>query len=113
MLEEYYFDVAKIGDAVCVVNDRDCFMRFDTVMNIFFSGEGEKKKYIHLKKSKMIIAESQKNILYHKKDAERLDSALNQLRSSTDKNWISLLPAMMNNENNEPHTPPVPKTPQR
>lgn len=111
MLEEYYFDVAKIGDAVCVVDDRDCFMRFDIVMDVFFSGASEKEKFIHLKKSKMIIAEAQKNILYHKKDAIKLNSALNQLRSSTDKDWIRLLPTIMNGENNEPFNSPVPKMP--
>ena len=108
MENQYYFDVAKKNDQVFVVDDLQCFMRLDVVMGVFYSGKDNKEKYIHLKKSKMIIGENQKNILFHKSDGTKLNHALNILRPLTERDWIKHLSALMEPKENEPMQPPVP-----
>ena len=105
----YYFDVAKRNDEVFVVDDLQCFMRLDVVMDVFYSGNDNKEKYIHLKKSKMIIGENQKHILFHKSDGAKLNHALDILRPLTERDWIKHLPALMEQKENEPMQPPVPR----
>ena len=105
----YYFDVAKRNDEVFVVDDLQCIMRLDVVMDIFYLGKDNKEKYVHLKKDGMVIGENQKHILFHKSDGTKLNHALDILRPSTDRDWIKHLPALMEQKENEPIQPPVPR----
>ena len=111
MEPKYYFDIAQRHDEVYYVDDLQCFMRLDVVMNVFYSGEGNQEKFVHLEKSKLVFSENDKHILYHKKDGAKLNSALNKLRSSIDKDWALLLPNLMAEESNEPIFAPVPQKP--
>ena len=108
MKTEYYFDIAKKHDEVFVVDDLQSFMRLDIVMDVFYEGKGKKEKYIQLKKSKMIIGEDQKQILFHKNDGARLSRALDVLREYTERDWIKYLPALMIENENEPLNMPPP-----
>ncbi len=107
-MNDLLFYHAKIGDAVCVVNDQNCNFDFDSVMNIFFTGDTQNEKFIHLKKSKIIISERDKYILYREDCSAKLEYILKKLSHSTDKDWVRQIPTLLNGDNNSPSTPPVP-----
>ena len=107
-MSDLLFYCVKIGDAVCVVNDVNCNFEFDSVMNIFFAGDTQNDKYIHLKKSKMILSEKDKYLLYRKDCLPKLQYVLANLSHSTDKDWVRQIPTLLNGDNNLPAAPPVP-----
>ena len=108
MVEEFYFYKAKTGDEVWVVDTMLCNFKLDVVMDIIIPAGNSNEKYLHLQKSKMIVSERDKYLLYPKEDANKLYDVLKKLFDSTEKNWYEQIPALLKQEDNAPLTPPVP-----
>ena len=109
MVEEFYFYKAKTGDEVCVVDTMLCNFKLDVVMDIIIPAGNPNEKYLHLRKSKMIVSERDKYLLYSKEDANKLFDILQKLFYSTEKNWFERIPILLKREDNSPLIPPVPQ----
>ncbi len=106
-LNDLLFYKAKVGDEVCVVNDLSSNIELDSIMDIFFADDTRKEKYIHLRKSKMVLSEKDKYLLYRKEDALKLQYVLKKHSLSNEKDLIRQIPLLLKGENNF-LTPPLP-----
>lgn len=66
-----YFQIVQKGDEVCFMNDR-IQVEVDEVLNIFFSNDGKRTKFVCLRFSKIVIEETNGNRLFPKSKRERL-----------------------------------------
>lgn len=104
-LNDLLFYNAKVGDEVCVVNDLTSNIEFDSIMDIFFADDSRKQKFIHLKKSKMILSENNKYILYRKESASKLRYVLKKHSLSKEKDWVRQIPVLLKGEKRTPNSP--------
>jgi hypothetical protein len=89
-----------------VVNDLASTFEFDSIMGIFFKDDTGKEKYIHLKRTKMVVSERDKYLLYRKEDALKLQYVLKKLSLSREKGWVRQIPVLLKGENNLLVPPP-------
>ena len=83
-------------------------VKLDTVMNVFMSGKPKALRFLHLNKSKMIVSEEQKYLVYPKKDALKLHQVLQMAGDTVGYDWVGNIPALITAANNIPLSTPPP-----
>ena len=63
---DLFFYHAMPDDNVCIVDTMVGNFNLDTVMDVFMSGNPKASRFLHLKKSKMIVSENEKYLVYPK-----------------------------------------------
>ena len=105
---DLFFYCAMPGDDVCIVDSMLGNFKLDTVMNVFMSGKPKASRFLHLKRSRMIVSEEEKYLVYPKKDALKLHQVLQMAGDAVGYDWAKNIPALLREASNIPLSTPAP-----
>jgi hypothetical protein len=107
MESDLYFYHARSGDKVCIVDDLLETIKLDVIEAIYIPEKEPWLRYLHLAKSKMILDERDKYIIYPAKEATKLSQVLSIME---DKNgdWLKRLAGLMSKTGKTPPYIPPP-----
>lgn len=108
-LNSLLFYNAKVGDEVCIVSEFTGNFEFDSILDVFFADDTKREKYIHLKKSKIVLSEKDKYLLYRRDDSLKLQYVLKKHSLSRERGWERQIPELLKGDNNAANPLPVPR----
>lgn len=89
-----FFQIVQKGDEVCFMNDR-IQVEVDEVLNIFFSNDGKRTKFVALKYSKIVIEETNGDRLFPKSKRDRLFRVIQTLLKDSETDLEKLQEKMV------------------
>jgi hypothetical protein len=89
-----FFQIVQKGDEVCFMNDR-IQVEVDEVLQIFFSNDGRRTKFVALKYSKIVIEEANGDRLFPKSKRDRLFQVIQALLKDTETDLEKLQEKMI------------------
>lgn len=106
-----FFSSLKKGDAVCFMNDR-IQVEIDEVLQVFYSNDGKRTKFVALRFSKIVIEENNSARLFPKEKQGRLFRVIQVLLQDTETDLERLqnkMVMLMNEQEQLPLYLPIPK----
>lgn len=105
-----FFQIVQKGDEVCFMNDR-IQVEVDEVLNIFFSNDGKRTKFVCLRFSKIVIEETNGDRLFPKSKRDRLFQVIQALLKDSETDLEKLqqkMVSLMTDQENIPLYSPQP-----